>query len=479
MARFIEGVSRSQAALFPEALDDFIGDDNPVRVIDVFVDQLDLRGLGFDRAEPEVTGRPGYHPAVLLKLYIYGYLNRVQSSRRLEREAGRNVEVMWLTGRLVPDHKTIADFRKDNGKAIRRVCSRFVQLCRQLGLLAGASVAIDGSKFKAVNNRDRNFTAAKMQRRMAQIEDSVARYLQQLDTADRQEPSEALAAKTERLKEKIGRLKQEMARLDDLKARMLAAPDKQISLTDLDARSMATSGRGSGVVGYNVQVSVEVDHHLIVAHEVTNVGTDRAQLSPMAKMTKAVLAADKLDVVADRGYFSSLEILACDRADITITLPKPVTSGIKAKGRFGKQDFRYVATDDVYICPTGERLAYHFTNEENGLTLHRYWTTACQDCAIKARCTTGKERRITRWEHEHLLEAVQRRLDENPDKMRQRRETVEHPFGTIKARMGATHFLMKRLPNVACEMALHVLAYNLTRVMNIIGIGPLTAAIRA
>jgi transposase len=246
MARFIEGVPRSQATLFPEALEDFIDGDNPVRVIDAFVEQLDLHGLGFDRVEPEATGRPGYHPSVLLKLYIYGYLNRVQSSRRLEREAGRNVEVMWLTGRLVPDHKTIADFRKDNGKAIRKVCSQFVQLCRRLGLLAGASVAIDGSKFKAVNNRDRNFTAAKMQRRMVQIEDSVARYLHQLDTADRQEPSEALAAKTERLKEKIGRLKQEMARLEGLKAGMLATPDKQISLTDPDARSMATSGRGSG-----------------------------------------------------------------------------------------------------------------------------------------------------------------------------------------------------------------------------------------
>ncbi len=273
MARFIEGVNRSQDTLFPERLDDFIGDDNPVRVIDAFVDELDLLDLGFERAEPEATGRPGYHPSVLLKLYIYGYLNRVQSSRRLERETGRNVEVMWLTGRLVPDHKTIADFRKDNGKAIRRVCAQFVQLCRQLGLLAAASVAIDGSKFKAVNNRDRNFTAAKMQRRLAQIEDSVARYLHQLDSADRQEPSEALAAKTEQLNEKIARLKQEMARLEGFKARMLATPDKQISLTDPDARSMATSGRGSGVVGYNVQASVETDHHLIVAHEVTNVGS--------------------------------------------------------------------------------------------------------------------------------------------------------------------------------------------------------------
>ena len=479
MARFIEGVSRSQSTLFPERLDDFIGDDNPVRVIDAFVDQLDLLGLGFGRAEPEATGRPGYHPSVLLKLYIYGYLNRVQSSRRLERETGRNVEVMWLTGRLVPDHKTIADFRKDNGKAIRRVCAQFVQLCRQLGLLAAASVAIDGSKFKAVNNRDRNFTAAKMQRRMAQIEDSVARYLHQLDSADRQEPSEALATRTERLKEKIARLKQEMQRLKELEARMLATSDKQISLTDPDARSMATSGRGSGVVGYNVQASVETDHHLIVAHEVTNEGSDRSQLSPMSKKTKAVLGVDELDVVADRGYFSSLEILACDRADITVTLPKPQTSGSRAKGMFTRQDFRYVAEDDMYICPAGERLTYRYTNEERGLVIRRYWTNVCQACAIKDQCTTGKERRVARWEHEHLLEAVQRRLDENPEKMRQRRETVEHPFGTIKMWMGATHFLMKRLKNVRTEMALNVLAYNLTRVMNIIGIRPLMDAIRA
>ncbi len=479
MKRFVEGVDREQGTLFPVLLDDWIDEDNPVRVIDVFVDELDLGELGFGGVDPKATGRPSYHPSVLLKLYIYGYLNRVQSSRRLEREAGRNVEVMWLTGRLAPDHKTIADFRKDNGRAIRRVCAQFVQLCRQLGLLAAASVAIDGSKFKAVNNRDRNFTRAKMQRRLLQIEDSVARYLHQLYTADRQEPSEALAAKTEQLKEKIGRLKQEMVRLEGLKARMLATPDRQISLTDPDARSMATSGRGSGVVGYNVQASVEIDHHLIVAHDVTNVGTDRAQLSPMSKKTKAVLGVDELDVVADRGYFSSLEILACHEADITVTLPKPITSGVKAKGRYGKQDFRYVVEDDVYICPAGERLTYRYTTEENGLVLRRYWTNVCQTCAIKDKCTTGKERRVARWEHEHLLEAVQRRLDENPDKMRQRRETVEHPFGTIKMWMGATHFLMKRLKNVRTEMALNVLAYNLTRVMNIIGIRPLMAAIRA
>jgi Transposase and inactivated derivatives len=479
MKRFVEGSDREQSTLFPECVADWIGEDNPVRVIDVFVEELDLAELGFGGVNPEVTGRPSYHPAVLLKLYIYGYLNRVQSSRRLEREAGRNVEVMWLTGRLAPDHKTIADFRKDNGRAIRQVCARFVALCRAMGLLTQASVAIDGSKFKAVNNRDRNFTRAKMERRMAQIEESVARYLQQLDTADRQEPSEALKTKTSRLKEKIAKLKEQMQRLAKLRVRMLAAPDQQISLTDPDARSMATSGRGSGVVGYNVQVAVDTAHHLIITHEVTNVGTDRSQLAHVSKETKATLGAESLDVVADRGYFNSEEILACENAGITVTLPKPMTSNSKAQGRFGKQDFRYVAQQDVYICPAGERLAYHYTTEENGLVLRRYWTNACQSCAIKHSCTTGKERRITRWEHERVLEAVQRRLDEHPEKMRQRRETVEHPFGTIKSWMGSTHFQMKTLKHVGTEMALHVLAYNMKRVMRILGVGGLMEAIHA
>src|SRR6201997_5235978 len=479
MKRFVEGVDRGQSTLFPECLDDWVDEDNPVRVIDVFVEELDLGALDFGGGDPKGTGRPSYHPSILLKLYVYGYLNRIQSSRRLEREAGRNVEVMWLTGRLVPDHKTIADFRKDNGRAIRQVCSRFIVLCRTMGLFAEAGVAIDGSKFKAVNNRDKNFTRAKMQRRMAQIEESVARYLHQLDSADRQERSLARTTKSTRLKEKIAKLKEEMERLKALDVQMLGTPDQQISLTDPDARSMATSGRGSGVVGYNVQVAVDIKHHLIVTHEVTNVGSDRAQLAHMAKSTKATLEATNLDVIADRGYFSGEEILECDKAGITVTLPKPMTSNAKAEGRFGKQDFRYVAGEDVYICPAGERLAYSFTTQEHGMILRRYLTNHCQSCAIKHRCTTGKERRITQWKHKHVLEAVQRRLDDHPEKMRQRRETVEHPFGTIKARMGATHFLMKTLPRVASEMALHVLAYNLTRVMNIMGIQPLMAAIRA
>jgi transposase len=479
MKRFVEGLDRGQGTLFPEVLDDFVEGNNPVRVIEAFVEALDLGGLGFGGVAAKATGRPSYHPSVLLKLYIYGYLNRVQSSRRLEREAGRNVEVMWLTGRLVPDHKTIADFRKDNGPAIRKVCARFVTLCRQLGLLAEASVAIDGSKFKAVNNRDRNFTAAKMKRRMAQIEKSVARYLDQLDSSDRQEPSLARTMRTTRLREKIERLKEEMGRLEGIEAKRRKSADQQISLTDPDARSMATSGRGSGVVGYNVQTAVDTKHHLIVTHEVINVGNDRSQLSPMAKETKATLEVDELDVVADRGYFDSEEILACDRAGITVTLPKPLTSGAKAKGRFGKQDFRYVPSDDVYLCPAGESLIYRYTREQDGLALRYYWTSFCADCAMKVQCTPSKERRVSRWEHEAVLETVQKRLDENPQAMRRRRETVEHPFGTIKARMGATHFLMKRLKNVRTEMALSVLAYNLTRVMNIIGIRPLIQAMGA
>src|SRR5262245_38006393 len=312
MKRFVAGADRAQSTLLPGSLDDWVDESNPVRVIDAFVDALDLAELGFDSVEPAATGRPSYHPSVLLKLYIYGYLYRVQSSRRLEREAGRNLEVMWLLGRLVPDHKTIADFRKDNGGAIKKVCARFVELCRRIGLLSKPSVAIDGSKFKAVNNRDKNFTSAKVERRRQQLEESVSRYLSQLDTADLQDPSETLTLKKARIEEKLEKLQSEMAKLAAIERQMLAAPDQQISLTDPDSRSMATSGRGSGVVGYNVQVAVDTEHHLIVAHEVTNVGNDTAHLSNIAEQTKAALGVEKLEAIADRGYFDGEEILACD-----------------------------------------------------------------------------------------------------------------------------------------------------------------------
>ncbi len=475
MSGFIEGEDRHQATLFPERLDDYIAEDNAVRVIDVFLDDLDLSGLGF-KTEPNDTGRPPYHPSTMLKIYVYGYLNRVQSSRRLEREAQRNVELMWLTERLAPDFKTIADFRKDNGQAIRLVCREFVMLCRKLNLFAHAFVAIDGSKFKAVNNRDRNFTRAKMKRRLQQIDESIERYLGQLASADRQESTED---KTQRLEDKIAQLKQEMARLTKLEVRMLQAPDQQISLTDPDARSMATSGRGTGMVGYNVQTAVDTKHHLIVAHEVTNVGHDRTQLANMAQQAKAAMATDELSVVADRGYFKGAEILACDEAGITTYLPKPQTSGNLAKGLFSKRDFIYIPEDDEYRCPAGERLIYRCSTVEKGQTIFRYWTSACSSCALKSKCTTGKHRRVSRWEHEAVVDALQARLDREPGRMRARRETVEHPFGTIKSWMGSTHFLTRGLQSVSTEMSLHVMAYNLKRMMNIFGVKPLIEAIGA
>jgi len=472
MSGFIQGEDRHQATLFPESLDEYVGEDSPVRVIDVFVDDLDISGLGF-RSEAASTGRPAYHPRTLLKLYIYGYLNRVHSSRRLEREAQRNVELMWLAGRLAPDFKTIADFRRHNGEAIRLVCREFVMLCRKLNLLVGAFVAIDGSKFKAVNNRDKNFTRAKMKRRLAEVEASIERYLSELSEADRREPA---TEDSERLEEKIARLKEEMARLKKLEARMLEAPDKQVSLTDPDARSM--NARGAGIVGYNVQTAVDTQHHLIVEHEVTNVGSDRRQLTRMADKARVAIGAKELSVVAVRGYYRAEELRSCEQAGLTAYVPKSATSGNKAKGQFDRSDFRYIADDDEYECPADERLVRHMTRQEDGKLMHRYWTSACPRCPMKSQCTTGKERRVSRWEHEDVLERAQARVDEHPEVMQLRRATVEHPFATLKAWMGVTHFSMKRLRHVNTEMSLHVLAWNMKRAINLLGTRRLIAAIQ-
>ena len=477
MDRFVQCEERTQDTFLPSRLEDYITDDNPVRVVDVFVGELDLTKLGFEGMRPQATGRPGYHPSTMLKIYLYGYLNRIQSSRRLERETQRNVELMWLTGRLMPDFKTIANFRKDNGPAIRAACRQFIVLCRQLNLFSQAVVAVDGSKFKAVNNRDRNFTSAKVQRRMEQIEASINRYMSALDIADQQEAATE-QTKSSNLKEKIAALKKRMEQLKEIEVLVQAAPDKQISLTDPDARSMATSGKGTGIVGYNVQTAVDAQHHLIIAHEVTNVGNDRGQLASMAQQAQTAMGRKDLEIVADRGYYKGEEILACHTAGMTPSVPKPLTSGSKAEGRFGEQDFDYVPDDDTSRCPAGERLTSRYISVEHGMNLYVYWTTACQGCSIKAKCTTGKERRIKRWEHEGVLDTMQQRLDQAPEKMEVRRETVEHPFGTIKAWMGSTHFLTKTLPKVRTEMSLHVLAYNLKRVMKILGVVPLMEAIQ-
>jgi len=477
MKRFVEGADRTQATLLPECLDDYVAEDNPVRAIDAFVEELDLKQLGFAGADAAATGRPAYHPAVLLKIYIYGYLNRIGSSRRLEREAQRNVELMWLTGRLAPDFKTIADFRHDNGEGLRNVCRRFVQLCRDLKLFTQAVVAVDSSKFKAVNSRDRNFTAGKVDKRQQQIEESIHRYLSALETADRTQPAD-VEAKTERLREKISTLREQMRRMDAIRNELKHQPDQQMSLTDPDARSMISQAKGTGVVGYNVQAVVEAKHHLIVTHEVTNIGSDRAQLTKMGTAAKAAMGKQRLQAVADRGYFSGPEIKACTEAAITPMVPKPMTSNAKAEGRFNKTDFISIAKDDQYQCPAGERAIHRFTTVEHGMTLHKYWSSACPRCPLKRQCTTSSYRRITRWEHEAVLEAMQRRLDRKPETMTLRRRTIEHVFGTLKHWMGSTHFLMRGLEHVGTEMCLHVLAYNFKRLITLLGMAKLMRVIR-
>jgi transposase len=478
MGRYIDGVDRTQSVLFPERLDDWVEEDNPVRVVDVFVEALDLGALGFDRAEAADTGRPGYRPDTLLKIYVYGYLNRIQSSRRLEQETQRNVELIWLTGRLAPDFKTIADFRRDNGVAIRRVCREFVLLCREMNLLEEGTVAVDGSKFKAVNNRDKNFTAHKLRARMQQLDESVAHYLAELDRADRQ-PTLTPKVRVTHLKEKLATVRAQARKLARIEEQLETAPDAQVSLTDPDARSMATSGRGTGMVGYNVQVAVDVNNHLIVEHEVTNLGHDRAQLEMMARRSRDALGGGALTVLADRGYYDGEQIRACEEAGIATLVPKPITSNSRAEGRFDKRDFIYDAKRDEYRCPAGERAIFRFNSIENGMTIRKYWSSACPGCALRSKCTTSNYRRIGRWEHEAVLDQMQRRLDRAPQTARLRRQTVEHVFGTVKAWMGSAHFLTKTLPRVRTEMSLQVLAYNMKRAMTIVGVAPLLQAMRA
>lgn len=476
MKRFVQQEDRSQTTLLPECLDDYVTEDNPVRVVDAFVEGLNLATLGFDGINPAKTGRPSYHPVVLLKLYIYGYLNRIQSSRRLEREAQRNLELMWLTGRLTPDFKTIANFRKDNGQAIRNACKQFIVVCRKLDLLTDSTVAIDGSKFKAVNHRDKNFTQVKLQRRMKDLEANIARYLVEMDTADRQEP-ELAQLRTTRLKEKIAALKEQMKVMEAVKKELAQAPDGQLSQTDPDARSMKT--RGTGVVGYNVQATVETKHHLIIDHEVTNEPSDRAQLTTMATRARDVLKKDAITAIADRGYYNGEELRRCEQAGIAAIVPKSATSNAKAQGRFSRDDFIYDAKKDEYRCPAGERLIYRMTTVEHGMKFHRYWSSNCGGCAMKGKCTPSTERRVTRWEHEQVLEKAQRRLDRMPDAMRIRRSTVEHAFGTLKQWMGAAHFLTRTLKKVRTEMSLHVLAYNMKRVMSVVKLEALMKAMKA
>ena len=478
MSRFIEGEHRNQSILFPELLDAYITQDNPVRVIEAFIDELDLLELGFDRAQPKHTGRPAYHPGAMLKLYIYGYLNKVQSSRRLERETHRNVELMWLLNRLNPDFKTIADFRKDNGPAIKKACRQFIMLCKQLNLLADSLICIDGSRFKAVNNRDRNYTKAKVKRRIQAINTSLDRYFGQLDSFDRQEQSPP-KAKTAHINKQIESLKRQMKDVQAIEAVIDQLPDKQLSLTDPDARAMSTNARSSGSVGYNVQAAVDTKHHLIVAHDVSTAMGDRRQLTRMSKKAQQATGIESLEVIADRGYYKMEEIKATVDVGITPYVPKPLTSNNKARGLYDRRDFVYIEQDDEFQCPAGERLIWRFASQENGLTLNRYWSSNCQTCRLKSKCTPSKQRRVSRWEHGKVLEEHDQRMNNNPTMMQLRKQTAEHAFGTIKSWMGMSHFKTRTLKRVSTEMSLHVLAYNLTRMINMMGVKPLIRAIEA
>jgi transposase len=468
------GLDRSQTLLFPERLEDYVAAENPVRFLDVFVGSLDLHALSFTKARCANTGCPPYDPAALLKLYLYGYLHRVRSSRMLEAECHRNVEVIWLLGKLAPDFKTIADFRKDNLKPLKAVAREFTLLCRKLELFGGELLAVDGSKFAAVNARDQNFNADKLQNLIARADARLADYLQQLDTADAAEPGTAtltkteLAAKIATLQEKQDWHKELLGQLDD--------EQKQVSVTDPDTRKMPTA-HGT-LVGYNAQIAVDAKHKLIAAQDVTNEVNDLQQLANVALEAKANLELTRTEVVADAGYYNASEVNRCVEHGITTFIPKSDTSANSARGLYGKSRFKYDATKDVYICPAGDTLTYRFATIELDRELKYYRASNCKTCALKSRCTRNKANRtITREANEHLMEAMATRMQQQPEKFKLRKTLAEHPFGTIKRWFGYTHFLLKGLAKVQCEWSLTTLAYNLKRVLNLVSFQKLMAAV--
>jgi transposase len=459
------GLDRSQTLLFPERLEDYVAAENPVRFLDAFVASLDLHALGFVKAQVAQTGRPPYAPAALLKLYLYGYLHRVRSSRLLEAECHRNVEVIWLLGKLAPDFKTIADFRKDNLKPLRAVCRQFTLLCRKLELFGGELLAIDGSKFGAVNARDQNFNASKLQDLIARADARLAEYLKELDTADAAEPA-AEALDKARLQEKIAMLREKQEGHAELLAQ-LDAEQKQVSVTDPDTRKMPTS-QGM-IVGYNAQVAVDAKHKLIAADDVTNEVTDLKQLANVALAAKANLELKQAEVVADAGYYNAAEVSRCVEQNLTPYIPKSDTSANTARGLYGKSRFRYDETKDVYVCPAGAELTYRFRTYELGRGLRYYRASGCKGCALKKQCTRNKANRtITREDNEELMEAMAARMKAQPWKFKLRKTLAEHPFGTIKRWFGYTHFLLKGLEKVRTEWSLTTLAYNLKRVLNLV-----------
>jgi transposase len=475
---FIHGANRHEAILFPERLDDYLAAENPVRFLDAFVDHLDLTTLGFQRATPAATGRPADDPAELLKLDIYGYLDRLRSSRRLAQETHRNGELMGLLKKLRPDHKTIADCRKHNLAPLRQVCREFTVLCKQLDRFAGALVAIDGSKFKAVNAKERHFTQDKRTTLLQQIDQRIAGDLQELDGQDTQDdagtPGGAVA---ENVQAKIAALQQRQLRYADVQAQLDASGATQLSLTDPESRAMKLGkGRGTEVCS-TVQTAVDSQHKRIIANDVTNDPGDRDWLSPMALQAKAVLGGP-FEAVADVGYYHGEEVKTCLEAGITPCIARPVTSANQQLGLLSKDDFTYDGATDTYQCPAGAQLTFRFATVELGRPIRYYATSACKACPLKSQCTRNKGgRRLTRWVDEHLLEAMEQRVRSRPEVMRQRKQLVEHPFGTMKRWWDAGYFLRRGLEKVRTEFSLTVLAYNLRRVLNLVEMPRLLAAL--
>jgi transposase len=468
------GLDRSQTLLFPERLEDYIAPENPVRFLDAFVSGLDLKSLGFAKAQCAATGRPSYDPAVLLKLYLYGYLHRVRSSRLLEAECHRNVEVLWLTGKQAPDHKTIADFRKDNLKAFRAVHRQFRLLCHKLDLFGAQLVGLDGTKLSGVNSKDANFNEKKLRELIQRSDAQLAEYWAALDAADAAEPVQRSLSQAD-LQAKIAALQEKRDWHTEL-LEQLDGEQTQISVTDPDARRMRT-GKGS-VVGYNAQAAVDHKNKLIIADEVTNEETDLQQLCGMAKEAKANLNADKLDVVADAGYCTTAQVAQCQEHHITPYVPKADTSANTAQGLFGKSRFIYDPQKDVYVCPAGSTLTYRFNTDEKGRQLRYYRTSDCKRCALRKQCTRNQgNRTITREADEALMEAMARRVKANPQIMKLRKQLCEHPFGTLKRFLGYTHFLLKGLVKVRAEWSLMTLAYNFKRLLKLVSFEKLMAAV--
>jgi transposase len=468
---YVEGTNREQVVMFPAVIDDYVSGDNPVRLVEAFVKRLDLGALGFSRAEPEELGRPGYDPRDLLKLYIYGYVNEIRSSRKLERETLRNVEVMWLLRRLTPDHKTIANFRKENALVLPGVFREFTRLCRELQLFGAELVGIDGSKFRAVNSRERNFSAAKLNKRLQWIEEKIADYLAALQREDEAE-SETSEVSAAELQAKLAALQEKQVVYQGMQQQLAESGEKQISLTDADARLM--KGRQGQHVSYNLQIAVDSKHKLVADYAVTNEGNDVNCLAELAQGAQRELGVKELKVCADRGYYNAAQIKTCEDAGIEVHMERPEPRQVE--GIFPLERFTYDVTKDLYTCPAGKRLSYRTFDKAKQVRC--YWTEACHRCELKSQCTTGKgPRKIKRPLGQDAADRMLRRVAENPKLLELRKQLVEHPFGTIKRQMGQDYFLMRGQEKVRGETSLTLLAYNLKRVMKLRGVDKLIEAL--